>query len=361
MAALAVPMGIGRFAFTPLFPMMQADAGLSLAEGGWLASANYAGTLLGALAAMRARVPAPAAIRGGLVTIALATLAMGVERRFAGWLVLRALAGAAMVWVIVFASAWALERLAPLRRPWVNSAVFAGYGVGIAVAGLVCLGSMAAHVTSARVWTVLGALAMVVAIATWPVFGAAGAGGHAAREPAPRWDADAIRIVLCYGAFGFGYIVSATFLPVMARQAVADPSVFGWAWPLFGVAAAAASVAAGALPRSLANRRLWLMSHVVMAVGVVLPVLVPGIVAIMLSALLVGATFTVTTMAGFQEARMVQPDRARRLIGALASAFSLGQIVALAGVSALAGGEFTAALVVACAVLLVSAWALRGG
>ena len=49
LAALAVAMGIGRFAFTPLLPMMQADAGLTLAQGGWLASANYAGYLAGAL------------------------------------------------------------------------------------------------------------------------------------------------------------------------------------------------------------------------------------------------------------------------------------------------------------------------
>ncbi|HUG57058.1 MAG TPA: YbfB/YjiJ family MFS transporter, partial [Candidimonas sp.] len=41
--ALAVAMGIGRFAFTPMLPMMQNDSGLGLAEGGWLASANYLG------------------------------------------------------------------------------------------------------------------------------------------------------------------------------------------------------------------------------------------------------------------------------------------------------------------------------
>src|SRR5262245_50155557 len=38
--ALAVGMGIGRFAFTPILPMMQRDAGLSIAHGAWLASAN---------------------------------------------------------------------------------------------------------------------------------------------------------------------------------------------------------------------------------------------------------------------------------------------------------------------------------
>ena len=51
LTALGVAMGIGRFAFTPILPMMQQDFAMSLGEGGWLASANYLGYLVGALSA----------------------------------------------------------------------------------------------------------------------------------------------------------------------------------------------------------------------------------------------------------------------------------------------------------------------
>src|SRR5262245_64894373 len=78
--ALAVAMGIGRFAFTPILPMMQEDAGVSIAMGGWLASANYIGYLLGALSVMGLRMRATSAIRAGLLTIGLATLAMGLAK-----------------------------------------------------------------------------------------------------------------------------------------------------------------------------------------------------------------------------------------------------------------------------------------
>jgi hypothetical protein len=164
-----------------------------------------------------------------------------------------------------------------------------------------------------------------------------------------------VRLVACYGAFGFGYIVPATFLPVMARQAIHDPSVFGWAWPVFGVTAAAASTFPAAdLSRSLGNRRLWSLGHLVMAVGVVLPVMWPGIVSIMLSALLVGGTFTVITMAGFQEGREVGGVR---MIAALASAFAVGQIggPVVVRYAARADGGFSEALAIACAVLVASA------
>src|SRR3954470_18188217 len=90
LAALALAMGVGRFAFTPILPMMQADAGLSIAAGGWVAAANYAGYLAGALSARAMR--APAATRAALAATALATLAMGLEHHFASWLALRAAA-----------------------------------------------------------------------------------------------------------------------------------------------------------------------------------------------------------------------------------------------------------------------------
>src|SRR6188474_2811525 len=95
LAALAVAMGIGRFAFTPILPMMQVDAGLSVAAGGWLASANYLGYLVGALSATRVRLAVPVAIRAALLAIALTTLAMGVTEHFALWVVLRTLSGVA--------------------------------------------------------------------------------------------------------------------------------------------------------------------------------------------------------------------------------------------------------------------------
>jgi predicted MFS family arabinose efflux permease len=356
MAALAVPMGIGRFAFTPILPMMQQDAGLSLGEAAWLASANYVGTLVGALTAMTVTVSLQPAIRAGLLTIGLTTLAMGLERRVPLWVALRFAAGVATGWLLPFASAWALARLAPLRRPVLNATVFAGYGVGIASAGVICLGLMAGQASSSQAWVILGVVALAVTALTWPAFT-----GHDARPAGRpvrlRGDTDAMTLIACYGAFGFGYIVPATFLPVMARDAVDDPSVFGWAWPVFGITAAASTFAATSLATSLGNRRLWSLGHVLMAAGVVLPVIDPGIASIMLSALLVGGTFTVITMAGFQEARDVGGVR---MIAALASAFAIGQIAGPVVVRLAIGTHrgLSVALVLACAVLVVSVAAL---
>ena len=358
-AALAVAMGIGRFAFTPILPMMQADTGLSVAAGGWLASANYLGYLAGSVAALRMHPAPETAIRSGLLVIGIATLGMGFASGTALWIALRALAGIASAWVLIFVSAWCLERLASARRPVLASTVFAGVGTGIAAAGAVCLVLMWRQVASADAWIVLGTLSLLVTGVIWPVFGLHEAGRGAARERGerpPRWDGDAVRLILCYGAWGFGYIIPATFLPMLAREVVQDPAVFGWAWPIFGAAAALSTLFA---PRA-DNRRVWAIAALVMAAGVAAPLFISGIAGVLCAALLVGATFMVITMAGMQEARHVHGAGAEALMAAMTSAFALGQILGPVLVSFLSGGSggVSSGLVAACALLLMSAYAL---
>ncbi len=41
--SLILVMGVARFAYTPLLPLMQQQAGLGMAEAGWLSAINYAG------------------------------------------------------------------------------------------------------------------------------------------------------------------------------------------------------------------------------------------------------------------------------------------------------------------------------
>lgn len=163
LAALAVAIGIGRFAFTPILPMMQDDFGLTVAEAGWLASANYAGYLAGGLSAIGAPIGTSIAIRSGLLVIGLSTLAMGLEQPFLSWLALRFVAGIASAWVLVFVSAWALERLA--GHPGLSGMVYAGVGTGIVIAGGVCIVAMT---SSAAAWFALGAISLGITASIWP-------------------------------------------------------------------------------------------------------------------------------------------------------------------------------------------------
>jgi Uncharacterised MFS-type transporter YbfB len=334
LCALAIAMGIGRFAFTPLLPLMQAEGALSLGEGGWLAAANYAGYLAGALTAVR--VSGRFAIRAGLATIAVSTLAMGLGESFVAWLALRAVAGGASAWALIHVSAYSLERL-ELR---LQGVVFAGVGAGIALAGLVCLPLAGADAG----WLALGALALAGAIGLWRSFG----GPHSHhRHPG---DGRSVLLVVCYGAFGFGYIVPATFLPAMARDLLGDAALFGWAWPVFGAAAALSTLIAPPLE----SRKLWGNGHLVMAIGVAAPLALPSLTGMLIGAVCVGGTFMLITMAGLQEGRRIGGPR---LMAHMTAAFAVGQISGPVLVAALP--TLLPASLAACALLAASGLLLR--
>jgi predicted MFS family arabinose efflux permease len=212
---------------------------------------------------------------------------------------------------------------------------------------------------STQAWLALGAAALLLCALVWRSFdpGRASAMPPTASAAGHSWSAEHIRLVIAYGLFGFGYILPATFLPVMAKQAIGNPALFGWSWPLFGLAAAASTFLLAILPRSVDLRRAWVSAQVVMAIGVALPVVWTGIAAIVVSALSVGGTFMVITAAAMQEARKVAPQHAPALIALMTSAFALGQIAGPLAVSGMAGarGDFAMALSTAAVLLLLGA------
>src|SRR3569832_394425 len=99
--SLAAAMGIGRFAFTPLLPVMQHQGLIDLAAGGWIAAANYAGYLAGAVTASRLRWSAARLGMSALVMTAVLTAAMALHMPVALWALLRFVAGAMSAWAIV--------------------------------------------------------------------------------------------------------------------------------------------------------------------------------------------------------------------------------------------------------------------
>jgi hypothetical protein len=205
--------------------MMRHEGALSITGAAWLASANYAGYLAGALLALLISIPTYRGIRWGLVIICLGTSAMGFVQTLSGWMVLRAVTGIGSAWVLIFVSAWCLDHLKQVGRLVLNGAVFAGVGAGILVTGLLCLAFMKAKMTSTQAWVGLGSLAILSTALIWPVTRAIPKSER--KLPSVRtWNLEANRLILCYGAFGFSYIIPATFLPAMAQRIVSDPRSF---------------------------------------------------------------------------------------------------------------------------------------
>lgn len=325
--SLAAAMGIGRFAFTPLLPLMARAGQLDLAFGGWVAAANYAGYFVGALTAARLPLGARALGLLALAATALLTGAMAWPSP-AGWLVLRFAAGVASAWVFVATSVWCLGALARAGRPQWGGWVYAGVGAGIALTGASCLAGATAGLSAEALWVLLAVLCALLMLPVAFVVRrlAPAAPPVAARKEDGALAAGTTGLVVCYGLMGFGYILPATFLPALARSVVDDPRLFGLAWPVFGATAAASTVLAGWWLRRATRLQVWATSQLLMGIGVLLPSLWLNGATVALSALLVGGTFMVITLVGVQEMRARAPGQATRLVGRITAAFALGQI-----------------------------------
>jgi predicted MFS family arabinose efflux permease len=363
--ALAVAMGIGRFAFTPLLPLMQREGLLGAGGGAALAAINYAGYLVGALTAARLATHPRRLVLASLLATAAVTAAAGVLQGLAAWLLLRGLAGVLSAWVMVGVSSWAIGALARRGRAGAGGWVYAGVGLGIAAAG--ALAWARGVDVSAALWQELGLLALVAAAVValcWRADTAVASSPAASSASTLKPTRGHGGLILSYGLFGFGYILPATYLPAMARALVDDPRLFGLAWPVFGAAATLSTLLAGPVLARWSRNKVWAVCHLMMAAGCVLPLASRSGAAIALAALAVGGSFMVATMAGLQLARDRAAANPAPLLSRLVAAFALGQIagplVAFLAGQVLSGDGLASALWLATAALLASAaWLFR--
>ncbi len=369
MIGLAVALGVGRFAFTPLLPLMLADGSIGLKAGSWLASANYAGYFIGAVSCAAVRVAPARMVRFGLVATVLLTAAMGVGHLLSVWLVVRFVAGVVSAWTFVFVSQWGLRRLAELHAPEWSGVIYAGPGVGIVLTGLI--GSALAGHRAAPGWLGFATLSAVLSVAIWRTFGSAPQAAvaspaaparQAATAAAPhdtrRHRADAVWLVLLYGMPGFGYIITATFLPVIARAAL--PAGSPWPdlfWPMFGAALIVGALAAARLPARWDNRLLLAAGCATQALGIAAGIVWPNAAGFSVGSALLGLPFTAITLFAMREARRLHGERAAGLMGYATASYGVGQILGPLVAAPLTArfGSFSPALWVAAGALLVGA------
>ncbi len=361
--ALAIAMGIGRFAFTPLLPLMQDDGLLSIQQGGLLASVHFLGYLLGALYAGRLPFSPRFTLRFSLIAIGISTLGMGLTGNFYIWCLLRWLAGFCSALTLVLISNYSVKRLAELGHVQKQGWIFSGVGAGIALAGLGALAIMIWGAPSDASWQIFGILSLVAAFAVSVNTGselpdqAPGKRVQSSKQSRLVW-----HLIIPYGALGIGYIIPATYLPVMAREIIPSPLIFGWAWPLFGAAAFASTLMAARLQRDYSARQIWVVGQVIMAAGLLLPVVYPHLFAIIAAGICVGGTFMVITMMGMKEThRIAPPADIMRHLAAMTAAFAIGQMIGPVFASSLyeMTGSFAASLVLASVALVATTLCLR--
>jgi len=358
--AIAAGLGIGRFVYTPILPPMIEALGLTKSQAGLIASANFAGYLIGALVAA---TPGLAGSRrlwllGALAMSGVTTAAMGLTHNLTAFLVFRALGGAASAFVLIFSSAVVLERLAVAGRSGLSALHFAGVGSGIALSAALVAELLKLEQSWQSLWLASGGLTIAALVAAAMLLPDSSAptddsGPRAKSGP----DRNLQRLAIAYGLFGFGYVITATFLVAIVRATPAIRTIEPVIWMVFGIAAVPSVALWTRLAASLGIPTTFAAACVVEAAGVLASVIWPSALGVFVAAVLVGGTFMGLTALGLMGARARTTDDPRRAIALMTGAFGVGQIVGplFAGILSDHLGSFMTPSIVAALALVIAA------
>ncbi|MDI1244786.1 MAG: YbfB/YjiJ family MFS transporter [Rhodoferax sp.] len=356
--SLILALGVARFAYTPLLPLMQQQAGLGVAEAGWLAAINYAGYLSGALIASRisSLLLKDRLYRIGMVLAIVSTLVMGLSTNLVVWAISRYVAGLTSAAAMLLGTGLIMNWLIRHNHRSELGIHFAGIGLGIAgCAGAVML--FTPWLDWREQWfafTALGCLLLVPALRWLPPPDTSGltASGQKLQDKPPS--ALYLRVFMAaYFCAGFGYVVSVTFIVAIVNQL---PGLAGWGNLVFlaiGIGAAPACVNWDFIARRIGDLNALMLAAVLQIVGILLPVLVSGLWSAMLGSLLFGGTFIGMVSLVLSMAGRYYPGMPAKMMGRMTLSYGVAQIIGpgLTGQIGAQFGSYNAGLYVAAGVM----------
>ena len=358
---LIIGMGYGRFAYTGILPLMLNEQVLSLREGNLAASANYAGYLAGALLLAKAR---PADARLLSLLSALLTLLCMALLAFLGSplaiIVVRGIAGLLSAVTLIAASLWLLQHMKHHNGAPV---LYSGVGMGIFLSAEVIYLGKSLALSSQQIWLicaisagVLFVLALRLLLSPADYLIAYKPADTAQHEQAEGGAREAWKLLLIYGLAGFGYIITATYLPLFLSGSLnaIDPVQI---WAIFGLAAVPSCFVWHRLVIKFGYRRAFTANLLIQAVGVILPAWSHSLPFCILSALLVGFTFLGTVTIALSQGRRLNHLVSFNMVAAMTATYGVGQIIGPLVAEALynRSGSFNPSLSAAAFALLVAA------
>jgi len=358
--SLFIAIGVGRFAYTPILPLMQMEQGLSGLAAGNIASANYLGYLVGALLAsvIPWRDKRGYYLKLNLAISLLTTGIMGLSSSMVFWLIVRFISGCSSSIIFVLASSIVIDLLNREHKQPLIGVFYSGVGLGIAFTGL-AVPWLNASLGWQGAWIGLSLLSAVLAVIPFigipshnnPVTAAASS-DQAMRDKS----ISVTSLIVVYGLEGFGYVITATFIVAMLREMFTSSLVSSSSWVIVGLAAAPSCFLWAKLSKRFGYVYVLMSAYLVQAVAVILPLIKPDAWGALTGALLFGGTFMGITTIANALMRNLKPENSSRFIGYLTAAYGLGQIIGplIAGFIFDVTRDFDLALILAFATLLLA-------
>ncbi len=384
---LAVVMGFGRFLFTATLPDIMTQLSLTTVIAGWLASVNYSGYFIGALIAMFVpqRLTWQMLISWTIISVITTMLLVLPNLSLNAWYVIRLLAGIASGVAMILSSSLVIQSFSDERRSVLSALHYAGIGVGISASAVLTWWLLTLGYHFDIIWLVAGLISLPL---LWLLYAIrpqslispashssnlqAAESNHSNQrlsiqqayrnfkrslyEAATGHTKAIILLSASYVLAGFGYITSATFLPVMATQRLTTQSYAGLLiWLVVGIFAMLSNPVWGALAKRIGESKTLMGLTVLQAFGMCLPLWFDGAIGLYGNAVILGLTFVGMVSMTLNLIKNINPAYSNLLIGLATLAYAIGQFIGPLVTVALAGQQdnFNAGLMVAAIGLLV--------
>ena len=342
--SLVLMLGIARFAYTPLLPLMQEQAGLGVADGGWLAAVNYMGYLSGAIIASLISniVLKDQLYRIGLILALVTTVGMGLTENLWMWASMRFVAGLSSAAGLLLGSGLILHWLIRHDHRSELGIHFAGIGLGIAFCAI-AVELMQPFFDWREQWVVFSIAGALMAVPAW-IWLPRPEVQLVTNNGAPMIDQPPSQTFLrlfiaAYFCAGVGYVVSATFIVAIIEQLPGLQGKGSWTFMVVGLAAAPACVLWDLIARRIGDINTLIGAFVFQIFGILLPVIIPGFGMALLGAALFGGTFIGIVSLVLTIAGRFYPTRPAKMMGKMTISYGIAQIIAPAITGLLAEGD----------------------
>lgn len=359
LCANMIGIGIGRFCYVPLLPLMIDSGWATPAGAAQLAAANLIGYLMGALAAhpLAVRLGAPTVIRGAMLALLVSLVACAFQPALAWLWVWRCLAGANGGLVIILAAPHVLSQVQAKVRGRAVGLVFSGIGLGVMFSGFAVPAFGVRHMQAA--WLALAACAAVAIVYAWPKF-ASDVKPRVAAPPGPLLPRGAMLALLCaYPLDAIGYLPHTVFWVEYLVHGLSMPmSVGGAFWAVFGAGAAIGPLLTGVVADRLGFRVTVIGCLAFKALAVALPLVSTSTTSLFVSSFMVGAlTPGLVAVASGRALEIVGPGAHQRNWAMMTFLYALMQALGGYAMAALYGAlhSFNLLFAIGASVLLVAA------
>jgi predicted MFS family arabinose efflux permease len=339
LASSLVGIGLARFAYTPLIPVLVEQAWFTSDQVFYLGAANLAGYLAGAVGArfFTRSISVRAVLRGMMLTVALSFLACTVPVSFLWFFVWRFASGFAGAVLMVVAAPAILPHVQPDRRGRASGIIFTGVGLGAAASGTLIPWLLGSGLEAA--WIVLGLLSVLLTLLTWRSWPDVNPAQPTTRPDSPAAGTTP-SLLLLYGQYGLnaaGLVPHMIFLVDFIARGLGHGFAQGaFIWVVFGLGAMAGPFVLGVAADRFGYRNVLRAGFVLQAAMIALPAMSSFYPAIILSAAIAGA-FTpgvVPLVLGrVREIIAAVPERQQAAWGGATASFAGMQAIAAYGLS----------------------------